>query len=280
MITLREKLSRSFKHHLAKALLPLSVLPTRLILRREAPLRLLTDSSVLSHGITHEGGWISTGTAMWGDKIEVPTGYLAKIPIHAPENDTRLYNEIQYLAGIAYLARTGYLRLCTSAELKAEQFRQPIGRFQGYGYADHNVFAGIKFESVDGIKLDLNNPKQTQIDRIASCTDPLYQSLLEHCGQKQSLDAYHIYTAEKFGLFAFLHIDFKLNGTVQQKSQTEPFKEMKTRVLLPSQLAKLIGLLPIQTNLLTMADDDTFFPTRADLHAEDQTRRRPKKQTP
>lgn len=186
MKNLREKLGRSFKRRLAKALLPMSVLPTKVILRKNSPLRILVDSSVLAHGITHEGGWISTGSAMWGGQIEVQAGYLAKIPIHAPGNDTQLYNEVQYLAGIAHLARTGYLKLCTSAELKAEQFRQPTGRFQGYGYADHNVFAGIRFESIDGLKLDLSNPKQAQLDRIAYCTDPLYQALLAHLGQKQS----------------------------------------------------------------------------------------------
>lgn len=212
---------------------------------------------------------------MWGGKIEVPTGYLAKIPVHAPSNETPLYNEIQFLAGIAYLARSGYLTLFTSAELKAEQLRQPMGRFQGYGYADHSVFAGMKFRSVDGFHLDLHDPKQRQLDRVAACSDPIYKSLLEQCGQKQSLDAYHIYTAEKFGLFAFLHIDFKLDGTVQRNSKVSPFKSLKTRVLLPSQLAKIIRLLPVQTNLLTLSDDDTFFPTRADLHAQDQKRHGP-----
>lgn len=277
MKNLREKLSQSFKQRLAKALLPMSVLPTKLVLRKKSPLRILVDSSVLAHGITHEGGWISTGPVMWGGKVEVPTGYLAKIPIHAPGNDTQLYNEVRYLAGIAHLACKGYLKLCTSAELKAEQFRQPIGRFQGYGYADHNVFAGIKFESIDGFKLDLNDPKQAQIDRVASCSDPRYQALLARFGQRQSLDAYHIYTAEKFGLFAFLHIDFKLDGSLRRKSKATPFGDLRTRVLLPSQFAKVINLLPVQTNLLTLGDEDTFFPTRADLHAQDQKRHSPKR---
>ncbi|MGY4572961.1 hypothetical protein [Bradyrhizobium sp. USDA 3256] len=275
MKKLREKLGRSFKRRLAKALLPMSVLPTKLTLRKKSPLRILVDSSVLAHGITHEGGWISTGSVMWGGKVEVPTGYLAKIPIHAPGNDTPLYNEVQYLAGIAHLARAGYLKLCTSAELKAEQFRQPIGRFQGYGSADHNVFASIRFESVDGFKLDLNDAKQAQLDRIASCADPTYQALLAQLGQKQSLDAYHIYTAEKFDLFAFLHIDFKLDSSLQRKSKSTHLNDLKTRVLLPSQFAKMINLLPVHTNLLTLADDDTFFRTRAALHAHDQKRHRP-----
>lgn len=278
MKNLRERLSRSYKRYLAKALLPLSALPSRLVLKRNQPLRILVDSSVLFHGVTHESGWISTGSVMWGGKIEVPTGYLARIPIHAPNSEARLYTEVQFLAGIAHLARLGYLTLCSSAEIKAEQFRQPMGRFQGYGYADHNVFAGLKLGSVDGFHLDLHDPKQRQLDRIARCSDPLYKSLLEQCGEKQSLDAYHIYTAEKFGLFALLHIDFKLDGTVQRKSKVMPFKDLKTRVLLPSQFAKIIRLLPVQTNLLTLSNDDTFFPTRSDLHAQDQRRHGPRRQ--
>jgi hypothetical protein len=82
--------------------------------------------------------------------------------------------------------------------------------------------------------------------------------------------------AERFGLFCFLHIDFPLADTVKQRKHSEPFRSLKTRILLPSELAGLIGLLPIDTNAIPLAEDDTFFPTRADLHSDQQKRQRPK----
>jgi len=274
-MTLFPKLMRDpVRRRLAKSLLPMATLRARFVLRRNAPLRVLVDNSVLGHGVTHETGWISTGTGMWGN-IEVPTGYMAQIPVHAPQNDGRLYNEVRYLASIAHMGRTGHLKLCSSAELDAERFRQPIGRFIGYGWADHSVFKDISMESVDGFHLDLADPKATQLERVAACTDPLYRSLLEALGEKLSLDAYHIFTAEKHGLFCFLHIDFPLANRVSKNSTKAPFTELHTRVLLPSELARLFGVLPVATNLLTLADDD--FPTRVDLHSEKQQRQRQRK---
>jgi hypothetical protein len=255
----------------------MSTFHARLTLRKHEPLSLLVDNTVLGHGITHETAWISTGTKKWGH-VDVPCGYMARIPVHAPTNDGRVYLQVKYLAGIAHLARSGLLELRTSAELDAERFRQPIGRFQGYGYGDYNVFKGVRMKSVDDdLRLDLTNPNKAQLRRVASCTDPLYQALLQCLGEKSSLDAYHIYTAEKCGLYGFLHIDFALAEKVKQHATRPPFPKLRTQILMPSELAKMIHLLPVDTNLLTLAEDDQFFPTRADLHWENQLRQRPRK---
>src|SRR6202035_5318615 len=245
----------ALRRRLAKSLLPMATLRARFVLRRNTPLRVLVDNSVLGHGVTHETGWISTGTGRWGN-IEVPTGYMAQIPVHAPQNDGRLYKEVRYLASIAHLARTGHLKLCSSAELGAERFRQPVGRFIGYGWADYSVFKDMEMESVDGVHLDLADAKATQLKRVAACTGPLYRSLLKVLGEKSSLDAYHIFTAEKHGLFCFLHIDFPLADKVSKSLAKPPFTGLHTRILLPSELARLLGILPVATNLLTLADDD------------------------
>lgn len=277
MNRLRQRFSDALRRRLAKSLVPISTLQARFALRKRAPVSVLVDNTILKDGITHETGWISTGPKLWGGKIEVETGYMARIPVHSPDNSGRVYREVRYLAGIAQLARTGHLKLCTSAELMAERFRQPMGRFRGYGWADHNVFGGIDMPSVDGIHIDLNSPVDTQRRRIAQCADPLYRALVAKLGPKSSQDAYHIFTAEKHGLFCFLHMDFKLANQVAQYSRVAPFKELRTRILLPSDLARIIGLLPVDSNLLTIGDDDQFFPTRADLHSDAQQRRRPRK---
>jgi len=268
---LRENALRCF----CRGLVSLSTVPARMQLRRTGPLKILIDNSVLGHSITHESGWISTGVKKWGH-LDIETGYAARIPVHSPTNDTRTYNEVRYLAGIAALAKRGALQLFDSSELKAEQFRQPMGRFRGYGYFDLGLFNNVKIANIDrGLHLDLQDPKEAQLKRVASCNDPQFRSLLKLLGQKNSLDAYHIYTAERFGLFAFLHIDFRLEAVIAQHSTNPVLANLKTKVLKPSQLGKLLGLLPIDTNILSY--EGSSFPVHPELHWDTQARKRPRK---
>lgn len=46
---------------------------------------------------------------------------------------------------------------------------------------------------------------------LSECADPLFRSLVGLLGEQNSLDAYHIFTAEMHGLNAFLHFDLKLD---------------------------------------------------------------------
>lgn len=257
----------------ARSLLPMTTFLAWRALRKRQPLRILVDNTVLGHGITHESGWISTGTKMWGGQVPVDTGYLARIPVHSRSNDGRVYREVRYLAGIAHLARQGHLQLCTSGELQAERFRQPAGRFQGYGYADFNVFQGVNMESLDRMHLDLDEPELRQRQRIAACDDRLLKAMLAELPERMSQDAYHIFTAEKFGLHAFLHVDFGLAEQIRQKKGKPPFNALRTRVLFPSEFGKSINLLPLDPQGLPLAGDDDFFTTRAELYFPDQRRR-------
>jgi hypothetical protein len=270
---LLRRFDRAYKRMLARSLPPMATFQARLALRKTGPLRILVDNTVLGHAITHETGWISTGTKLWGGQVPVETGYTARIPVHSPSNDKRVYREVRYLAGIAHLARQQNLQLCTSAELAAERFRQPMGRFRGYGSADFNVFQGVEMESVDGIHLDLVEPKTRQRQRIAACDDPLLKAILAELPAKMSQDAYHIFTAEKFGLYGFLHIDFGLAEQIKQKKGKPPFSMLRTRILLPSELGKSINLVPFDPHGLPLAGDDDFFPTHADMHFPEQRRR-------
>lgn len=259
----------------AKALLSLSTLNARRHLKRRKQLRVLIDNSIIGNAVTHETGWISTGPKMWGH-IEVNTGYMARIPVHSPNNNSRMYREIRYLPGIAHLARSELLELFTSSELQAEAFRQPAGRFAGYGLYDYNIFSDIKMKNVDDeYHLDLVDPKKAQQIRLEKCKDPLFLSLVEILGTSNNLDAFHIFTAEKFGLDIFLCLDFPLVHKVRSSFYETPFKDLHSKVMLPSDFASLVGLIPFDTNLLTYID--ASVPRRGDLHMPDE-RRRPRKE--
>jgi hypothetical protein len=126
-----------------------------------------------------------------GREFDFDSGYMASIPVHSPDNDGRVYREVRYLASIAYLYRTSHIKLLTSAELFAEQFRQPVGRFQGYEWADYSVFKGMQFDSVDGFHMDIQYPAEKQRQRIDSCTDPLFLQLRKALGEPRCLAHLH-----------------------------------------------------------------------------------------
>ncbi|MGH3041601.1 MAG: hypothetical protein ACRDNG_07670, partial [Gaiellaceae bacterium] len=114
-----------------------STFRARNLLRKDGPITVLVDNTVLDHSVTHETAWISTGVKKWGAH-DVQTGYQARIAVHPADSTSEEYRNIQFLPGIAHLARIGFISLKTSAELNDEQFRQPVGRFRGYGYFDYS----------------------------------------------------------------------------------------------------------------------------------------------
>ena len=243
-------------------------------------IKILVDNTVLHHAITHETAWVSTGPKMLGGMHKIDTGYLARVPVHAANSKSREYRHVRYLAGIAHLCRIGCLDLHTSAELKEEQYRQPCGRYLGYSYCDHSLFGDLKIDSIDGFAvttlgpayLNLPSGKDQQCTRLeAYKRDPFFAALVKCLGQNNSQDAWHIYTAEKHGMFCFLTMDFKLIRTVAAQSGSEPIKSLRTLVLTPEDFGKRFGLLPVAPHVLSY-NDASFF-VRFDLHMQSSKRR-------
>jgi hypothetical protein len=251
-----------------------SLYRARAWLRRAGNVRILVDNSVLAYAITHETLWISTGPKKWGGVHEFDSGYAARVPVYSPQNKQRVYQEIQFLPGITELAREGLLQCMRSAELEAERLRQPAGRFLGYGCWDLNLFRGIEMESVDGLYFDTEDPVAQQQRRLSFVTDPLFLDLSKLLGVKNNLDAFHVYTAEKHGLFCFLTMDFRLCNAIKNNAQRHPIKSLKTKILTPAELGKLIGVMPVHPILLSF--EGPHFFVRPDLNSPDQKRRRPK----
>jgi hypothetical protein len=274
----KERLRFRYFPRIVDWLIHLSTYQARLTLQKTGPITILVDNTVLGHGITHETAWVSTGTKKWG-RLDVDTGYAARIPVHSIEDESATYNDVKFLPGIASLARRGSIILRTSAELSNERFSQPSGRFSGYGWFDYNIFGKIRMESVDGLAfptmgpsyLNLPNAVQQQRSRLDRSQAVLYRALVDRLGPKNSQDAWHIRTAEIYGLFCFLTMDFKLIRNVRARSGQEPLKSLHTKVMTPSELGKYLRLVPISPRVLSYHDASFFV--RSDLNWPESQRR-------
>ena len=286
---------------LADVLVDWSTFRAQRSLKVTGPIKVLVDSNVLGYGITHETRWIPTGTSNWGG-ADVETGYAARIPVHSADDDSEIYRDITYLPGIAHLARIGLVKLMTSAELITERLRHPIGRYRGYGFFDFNVFKDINIPSVDGNHLpdfrDLDffneNPTinmvihSTDIDplaifgtsreeqqaRLSKSKCALYNGLVAAIGAKNNLDAWHIRTAEKHGMFCFLTMDRKLMRNVNSKQKGFPLSSLETKLMTPSDLGRHLQLIPVPPVVLSY-NDASFF-VRPDLSSPANKRHRPR----
>jgi len=239
-------------------------------LRAFGPYSILIDTSVLGNSVTHETAWVSTGTKKWGD-LPVDTGYMARIPIHSPENDSRIYNEIRYLIGIAKLSREGHLKPFTSAELIAEQDRQPQGRFRGYSLFDLSLWDGIKVPSVDGRVSDWRDSDGSrQRVRILQSNSEIFKSIKSYFPGKSSQDTFHLSTAIERNMYFYLTMDFKFIEQYEQARRRTGFPEHHCQAMLPSRLAQTLGIKPIHSFIITHQGSSWF--AREDLHMPEQRR--------
>ncbi|KTE37775.1 MULTISPECIES: hypothetical protein [Sphingopyxis] len=275
----KERLRFRFMPPIADWLAWASTYQARQTLGGMQPMRLLVDNTVLYHAVTHETAWISTGKSKWGPH-EIDTGYSARVPVHDDDTDGREHRNVRFLAGIAQLCRNGFVELLTSAELQDEQFRQPAGRYRGYGYFDHSLFARLQIESVDGHVFPHLGPswmrlpsaeeqQRARIDRHRQ--DEAFDELVRTLGQANSQDAWHLYTADKFGIHAFLTMDFKFIRTVEAQARSAAVSRLKARVMSPEMLGKELGLFPLSPRLFSYHDASFFV--RTDLSMPSEKRR-------
>lgn len=267
-------ISRASKKVLGRAYVRIAILEAEIHLRKTGPITVLIDNSALGHGVTHETAWIDTGQELWGGEIPVSTGHSTRILVHAAGSTDRVYREVAYLVGIAELAKRGHIKLVTSAELQAEAWRQPVGRFRGYGYFDHYIFEGISMPSVDGYRFDATNAKAAQQDRLKRTVDEPFLNLARLLPPKSNLDAWHIHTAHKYGLYCFLVVDFPLSENFSRASQNKEFPQLNSKLMLPSELAASIRLRPIEPHIISYEGSSWFV--HPNLHTPDNKRTSPR----
>lgn len=271
--------------HLGNILLTLSILPARWRLKRLGRIEILVDTSALALGVTHETRWVSLGLApLWGDKF-VGNGYLARVPVKgkpprgSSKSELRDYEDACYVSGIAHLARLGLIELCTSGELKVEEWRQPTGMFIGNTIFAKSVFEGIRIRSIGELPDMTFGPRwmghpsleTQQRDRLKRMDDALYVGLVKRLGEKSTQDAWHIRTAESYGMFCFLTADYSLLRSLENQSKHEPVFSLKTKILGPAALGRMLGILPIDPRRL--GHEGASFPVRSDLQMPGNKRR-------
>ena len=260
---LPERMRARYFPRLAEFLLTRSTSEARGVLSRSEPVSILVDNTVLGLAITHETRWINFKTF----------GAAVRVPVYGIKNTSEQHQHASYLTGLIHLAKLGYLKHWVSAELLDEQFRQPIGRYRGYGLFDHSLYAGVKLESVDGHVLPTMGPKwmkmptaqQQQRARLAQSDNAvfsgLYKLLSEQLGPKCDQDAWHVATAEKHGLFCFLTTDKPLLLAAKGLSKKEPLRSLNTRIMSPIELGQHLGIHRVPPLLLSYGGKDAMVRT-------------------
>jgi hypothetical protein len=254
----------------------ISCISARKKIKRGKQCNLLIDNSVIGHSVTHETAWIKTGR---DEDLDCDYGYSARISVHHDDDKSEIASSIRYLPGIYELAKSGWIDFYISNELTDETLNQPEGRYSGYGIFDYSLFKDVP------TKL-LNDPNYTLViaptgssspdigvqrkNRYELYKDPIYIGLVDVLGKKNNQDAFHIFTAEKNGLYGFLTMDFRLIRAIESQKGHPVIKALKTKILSPEQLGKELQLCPISPRAYSYHDSGFFV--RNDLNWPDSKR--------
>jgi hypothetical protein len=249
-------------------------------------IKVLVDSPIHAHAVTHEEIWINTGTVHWGGVHPIDTGHIARVPVYSDGNKSPDYEDICHLGALIGLVRFGPMSFLTSSELIAEQERQPPARFNPIGYSDYSVLQMIRMESVDGLKFDyLTIGKligdaepalaQWQRERINRSGDPIHQAIMaQFVHEKHSQDAWHLRTAQVYGCQYLLTMDRALVRLYQQHQRKLIAAGITAEICTPTMLARRFKLPPVPPKLFSY--NDASFWVRTDLTMPGEKRRRSK----
>jgi len=209
---------------------------------------------------------------MWGG-TEIDTFTTVRVPV---QYEQRELDSVQYLPGIVSLANQNLIQLCSSWELRDEQWSQPTSRFRPIGLADYSLMQNVdikifddkdyKFDFGSWINIPEKTPKQQRQERLSNKEDPLYLGLLSILGQKNSQDIWHIVTAEREGCYCLLTMDYKLIKSLESQKNNKFVKALKTKVMTPEQLGKEWKLRPVNYRLFSYHEAGT--PVRTDLRTK------------
>lgn len=221
--------------------------------------RILIDTNIYDAAIIQETAWIGTGINNWGDTHQINTGYTARIPVYDDNDTSKAVQSIKYLPGIFALSSKNILTLFDSPELEDERFTQPVGRFKGYGFYDYSLIEKAKIEKLKDNEYywtmapsflktpSLTEQRKSRLEKKRK--HPLYNELVKTLGEKNSQDAWHIFTAETNSCYCFLTMDFSLIKNIKSQKGSKVIKNLKTKIITPEDFGIEFGIRPISPRL-------------------------------
>ena len=279
-----------------------SVRKSKSICSPTVPLLVLVDNTVLRHATTHGSATIPTGEIMLGDDV-IPSYYSVRIPVvdegeitaldptssAANRKTIAMYDSVKFLSGIAYLAKTGAIKLCTSAVLLAEQEfpskdkdgnPKPRPPFHEIGYDDLNLLSEIELEPIDGYFLSeigggtskFPYTKERVESFLCGVDDARYKEIRNSLKAKDTQDAWHIRTAEKFGALCFLTMDYTLLETLEKRKDKSAISNLTTNVWSPADLGKYLGLEQMSPYLMSRNRADGPVQNEVDTPSRTRTK--------
>lgn len=218
------------------------------------PPRVFLDTSALKHAAERLiRARKRPVTTQWGNtRVTVDVAQFVEWYPAANVNET-LRAEISRLPLIAYLAKRGRIRLCTSHDVLQEFWElpktdDPRGRFCG-APIEHlsDLFEYPRVYAYHGLPwVKRKSLKEQQMDFLASLSHPRFEQLKVAVGasaqasnyRNQLLDAYHIQSAEAAGCDYFLAIDLKLIRHISRHRRFPPTVSVVSPTMLQDRLIR------------------------------------------
>ena len=89
--------------------------------------------------------------------------------------------------------------------------------------------------------------------------NPDFDRLVKCLGEKNIKDAWHIYTADKYGMNFFLTMDFKIVKTIQSQKGNKDIKGLKVQVVTPQMLGEMIEIQPMRKGTFQVLHKNTIL---------------------
>jgi hypothetical protein len=201
-------------------------------------MKVLFDASVLSHAVRLRRSQ-QPRTVTWGGKLHE---WSATVLQPKPSRTGWLQDQINALPAIAALARAGRIQPFTSPEIVLEVaegppdalWRTPASVFEGVPLER----APVPFEYTRVVASYTDKPGDAKMRRhrfFADLKEPRLDQLRRVLGPKKDADAFHILTAERAGLDAFLTDDRRVLNVIARSTF-----ELHVRVVSPVELIKAL----------------------------------------
>jgi hypothetical protein len=258
-----------------------NALKLRLPENSETPLRILVDSDVRGHAIVAGTVWVDTSEShkldnFWAD---AKTGYMATKRYTPPlfrRLDINL--ELDCLAALTRVATSRKIAFYTCASLDSERSTQPNGRYRAMGWFDVDLFQKVDFKQlISEFDRHLNVKTFSNIiadKRVTLSSFDTLNSLPSHeldpeflelrrilKGQSKEKDALHLLIAHKSTCPYFMTLDGPLLQHFNELGLNTSLPWLRTRVVKPSTLAKLLNIRPMNLEHLLLSEQNWFSET-------------------